>query len=140
MEDGYKQTVYGLLRKHKELLGDIAEATEALAVKQSALAAIEAAIRVFDPEHVPATEHQRRGAGTTGLYRFIAESLRKEGAVTTLGAAKALIRERGWDDRDKALATNVRKRVGDALHKMRTQGRVTGERYGNGGELRWRLS
>lgn len=96
MEDGYKQTVFGLLqaqgiaRGHRHDHGS-------LAAKQSALAAIEAAIRVFDPLHVPATEHQRRGAGTTGLYRFVMESLRKEGAVTTLGIATALIRERGWD-------------------------------------------
>jgi hypothetical protein len=140
MEDGYKQTVAGLLRKHQELLGDIGEASAALLAKQSALDAIEAALRVFDPAIKPATEHKRRGTGVDGLHRFLLDLIRSQGSVTTLGAATALIADRGLDERDKALLTNLRKRCGDGLQKMKRQGRVTGERYGNGGELEWRLA
>lgn len=139
MQDSYKQTVAGLIRKHQELLGDIGEARSALLAKQSALDAIEAALRVFDPAIKLATEHRRRGEGVEGLHRFLLDLIRSEGSVTTLGAATALIRERGLDQRDRALLTQLRKRCGDGLQKMRRQGRVTGERYGNGGELEWRL-
>lgn len=137
---GYEQTVAGLLRKHQELLGDITEARSALLAKQSALDAIEAALRVFDPTVKLATEHKRRGEGVEGLHRFLLDLIRAQGSVTTLGAATALIADRGLDQRDRALLTNLRKRCGDGLQKMRRQGRVTGERYGQGGELEWRLA
>lgn len=75
----------------------------------------------------PASEHKRRGTQIEGLHRFILDMIRREGSATTLGAAKAL-------------ATAMRKRAGDALQKMRRQGKVSGERYGRGGELRWRLA
>jgi hypothetical protein len=140
MEHGYQQTVAGLLRKHQELLGDIGEASAALLAKQSALDAIEAALRVFDPTIRPATEHKRRGTGIDGLHRFLLDLIRAQGSVTTLGAATALIADRGLDQRDRALLSNLRKRCGDGLQKMRRQGRVTGERHGKGGELEWRLS
>lgn len=136
---GYSQTIHGLIRKHAELLAEIRETSQALTAQQSALAAIEGALRVFDPTITLATEHQRRGASVDGLYRFLLDNMRREGCVTTLGAATALIAERGQDVDDKALVSAMRKRAGDALQKMRRQGRVTGERYGNGGELEWRL-
>ena len=139
MHDSYKQTVAGLLRKHQELLGDIGEASAALLAKQSALDAIEAALRVFDPTVKLTTEHKRRGTGIDGLYRFLMDLMRAKGSITTLKAATALLQDRGLDVRDRALVSNMRKRAGDALQKMRRQGRVTGERYGNGGELEWRL-
>ena len=140
MQDGYKQTVSGLLRKHRELLKEIADASALLSGKQSALDAIEAALRVFDPTIAPSTEHRRRGENIDGLHRFILEMLRRDGAVTTLSVAGALIEARGLDGRDKALATAIRKRAGDALQKMRRQGRVTGEPYRTGGELDWPLA
>ena len=140
MQDSYKQTVAGLLRKHHELLGDISEASSALVAKQAALDAIEAAIRVFDPT-IPLTgEHKRRGKGVEGIHRFVLDMIRQHGSVTTLQVATALLEERGLDPRDKALLSNMRKRAGDALQKMRGRGRVTGERYGSGGELLWRVA
>jgi hypothetical protein len=136
---GYTQTVHGLMRKHAELLNEIRETNVLLSGKQAALLAIEGALRVFDPTIALATEHQRRGDQVEGLYKFLLDMLRRDGAVTTLGVARALLADRGQDDRDRALLTAMRKRVGDALQKMRRQGRVTSERYGNGGELEWRL-
>lgn len=141
MRDGYKQTISGLLRKHRELLHEIADASALLSGKQSALDAIEAALRVFDPTIAPATEHRRRGANIVdGLHRFILDQLRRDSVITTLGAATALLEARGLDHRDKALLSAMRKRVGDALQKMRRQGLVTGERFGRGGEQKWRLA
>lgn len=141
MRSGYKQTVFGLLRKHAELLAEIEEASALLSGRQSALDAIEAALRVFDPAIVPATENRRRGKNiVNGMHRFLLERMRQEGSVTTLGAAVALMADRGLDHRDRTLLTSMRKRCGDALHKMRRQGRVTGARYGKGGELEWQLS
>ena len=114
MASGYKQTVFGLLRKHRELLVEIADASAALTAKQSALDAIEAALRVFDPTLVPATEYHRRGANiVNGMHRFILDTLREDGAVTTLGAAAALLKARGQDHRDRALLTaRVARRMG----------------------------
>jgi len=137
---GYVQTIHGLQRKYAELLSEIRDTSILLSDKQSALAAIEGALRVFDPTIAIATEHQRRGDQVEGLYRFVMDAMRREGAVTTLGVAKALIAARGLDEADRALLTQLRKRVGDALQKMRRQGRVTGARYGNGGELEWKLT
>ena len=140
MPSGYSQTIHGLLRKHRELLAEIEQANALLSGKQSALDAIEAALRVFDPSIVPATESRRRGDNiVNGLHRFLLNQIRQDGSVTTLGVATALLEARGLDHRDKALLTAMRKRCGDALQKMRRQGRVTGERYGKGGELEWRL-
>jgi hypothetical protein len=127
--------IFGLMRKHAELLASIRETSIALLGQQSALAAIKRALRVFDPTIARATEHQRRGDQVEGLYRFILDQLRQKARVTTLGAARELIEARRLDADNRTLLTALRKRIGDALHNMREQGCVYGEWYGAGGEL-----
>ena len=141
MRDGYDQTVHGLLRKHSELLAEIEDASTALTAKQTALGAIEAALRVFDPSITPASESHRRGANlVNGLHRFLFDLMRQDGSVTTVGAARVLMQARGCDLADTVLVAAMKKRVGDALQKMRKRGQVASAKAGRGTELEYRLA
>ena len=44
------------------------------------------------------------------------------------------------DERDRVLATLIRKRVTDAFGRMRKAGIVEGRKFGSGSELEWRLT
>ena len=147
MQDGYDQTLSGLLRKRAELAGEVRAAREALDARHAALDAIDAAIRVFAPDLTHDDMPERRsapihGAATSEIRRFLIDLLRQRGGrpVRTLEAAHALYDAKGIDARDKVLATLLRKRVTDAFGRMRKLGLVEGRKFGSGAELEWRLA
>lgn len=145
MQDGYDQTLSGLLRKRAELAGEVTQAQEALNAKLVALDAIDAALRVFRPDLAPADMPERRAApvhagATSEIRRFLIDQLRERGKVRTLEATDALIEARGIDRRDRVLATLMRKRVTDAFGRMRKLGMIEGQRFGSGSEREWRLT
>ena len=136
----HEQTLAGLRRKQRELIADISDIQMTLSIRQAQLDAIDAAILIFDPTTLPAKDWQRRGAHTDGLYRFILDHLRKARTCTTVSVAEALMEARGLDRRDKVLWQNMRKRCGDALQKLKRDGKVTGERESKANDLTWRLN
>ena len=146
MQDGYDQTLSGLLRKRAELAATIATTRAQLDNDLAALDAIEAAIRVFNPElageYLPLNRtdvpHQ---SVTSEIRRFLLDQMRtrENGAVQTLQAAAEIMRVKGLDPRDRVVATLIRKRVTDALRRMRQAGMIEGRRFGSGSELEWRL-
>lgn len=146
MQDGYDQTLSGLLRKRAELAGEVETARRAWDAASASLDAIDAAIRIFSPNLTPEDLPERRPApaftgGSSEIQRFLLDALRRTGKpLRTLEAAALIMDERGIDKRDRVAATLIRKRCGDALGRLRLRGVVTGEKYGSGSELEWRLT
>lgn len=146
MQDGYDQTLSGLLRKRAELASETVSMRTALDDKLAALDAIDAAIRVFNPNLTPDDIPERRAvpphsATTSEMRRFLIDLLRSEGRpVKTLQATDALLEARGIDKRDRVAATLIRKRVTDAFRRMRQNGTVECRKFGSGSELEWRLT
>ena len=146
MQDGYDQTLSGLIRKRAELASETVSTREAYEAKLAALDAIDAAIRVFRPDLVteylptnrPAVPH---AAATSEMRRFLLDMIRQRQGrpVRTLEAADALCEAKGIDRRDRVVMTLMRKRVTDAFGRMRKNGTVEGRRFGSGSEREWRL-
>jgi len=146
MQDGYDQTLSGLLRKRAELAGQVEAHRIAWEDAGSALTAIDAAILVFDPGIRPSELPASRSApsalsGATPIQRRLLDLMRRGGgSLRTLEAAKEIMVERGIDPRNRVAATTIRKAVGDAFGRLRKAGHVTGAKYGSGSELEWQLT
>ena len=145
MQDGYDQTLSGLLRKRAELAGEVETHRQRWEDASASLEAIDRAILVFSPGLTASELPERRrppiaADGTTELQRFLLDLLRRsDGPVRTLAAAAALGAERKVDPRDRVAMTLLRKRAADGFYRLRKRGVVTGAKYGSGAELEWRL-
>lgn len=146
MQDGYDQTLSGLLRKRAELAYEVEVTRTRWEDLGAALTAVDAAILVFDPAIRPSDMPARKRApiaadtSATPVQRFLLDLLRRSGKpVRTLQAAEAVMLDRGLDPRNRVMATLIRKTCGDAFGRLRKAGHVTGARYGSGSELEWRL-
>jgi len=146
MQDGYDQTLSGLLRKRAELVGEVQAARDAWEALTFSLSAIDNAIRVFNPNIAAELLPESKPAppftgGTTQIQRFLLDLLRTSGEpIRTLQAAALVMKDRKIDPRDRVASTLIRKRVGDAFSRLREAGHVTGAKYGSGAELEWQLS
>ena len=146
MQDGYDQTLSGLLRKRAELAAEAGAIRQAMDSKLAALDAIDAAIRVFNPTISPADIPERRAPvahsdATSEIRRFLIDQMREAAprAVKTMEATSALLEARGIDRRDRVVVTLLRKRVTDAFSRMRKLGLVEARKFGSGSEMEWRL-
>ena len=146
MQDGYDQTLSGLLRKRAELAGEASALRVALNSKLAELDTIDAAIRLFNPSIEPGDIPERRAPvihseATSEIRRFLIDQMRKAEPrpVRTMEVAAALFEARGIDVRDRVVTTLLRKRVTDAFGRMRKLGMVEGRRFGSGTEREWRL-
>lgn len=145
MQDGYDQTLSGLLRKRAELAGEAETRRKALDETLAALDAVDTVIRVFNPnigpDELPASRSAPlHAAVTSDIRRFLIDMMRNSiGPVRTLQATDALLESRGIDRRDRVLTTLFRKRVTDAFGRMRKAGIAEGRKYGSGSEMEWRL-
>ena len=146
MQDGYDQTLSGLLRKRAELACEVETHRQRWEDAAASLEAIDRAVLVFSPGLTASDLPERKRApvaadGTTELQRFLLDLLRRsDGPVRTLEAAAALSAERQIDPRDRVAMTLMRKRAADAFYRLRKRGVVTGAKYGSGAELEWRLA
>jgi hypothetical protein len=147
MQDGYDQTLSGLIRKRAELAAEVTSLRASLDTNLAALDAVEAVIRVFNPElageYLPVNRPAVVLTEVTGevsrcLLTFMRE--RQGVPIKTTEAAEELMRVKGMDPRDRFGSTLVRKRVTDAFRRLRDRGVVVGRRYGSGTELEWRLA
>lgn len=145
MQDGYDQTLHGLLRKRAELASDVETHRVAWEAAGAAMDAIDRAILVFNPALRGVDLPTRRAAPAyasqgSEIQRLLLDHLRRSGQpVRTLEAAAVVMTANGINAQDKVAATMIRKRCGDVLSKLRLRGIVTAGKYGSGSELEWRL-
>jgi hypothetical protein len=144
--DGFEQTRHGLTRKRAALVSEI-EALQAQAAQKVAdLHALEAVIRVFDPDIDLETLPVRRipppyAAFRGEMARFFLAMLREHaGGLTTHDLALAIMRSRQMNVHDQQAVRLIQRRTGHSLSRMRGHGYVLSEKANPGGLLRWRLS
>lgn len=146
MQDGYDLTISGLLRKRGELTSEVEALRAQLGVKLAALDSVDATIRVFKPDIDIADMPERPAPPPNAAFRgevqrFLLHTLRVAGApMTTSQLGEAIMQARRLNTSDRVLATLICKRTGHSLGRLRRQGFVTGERYGKGAEMEWRLT
>jgi len=145
-DDGFTQTRHGLIRKRAALVAEIEGLQSQAAQKVADLNALEAVIRVFDPEcdldalpvnRIPPPYAAFRGE----MARFFLAMLREHpGGMTTHDLALAIMRSRQMNVHDRQAVTLIQKRTGHSLSRLRGHGYIISEKANHGGLLRWRLS
>ncbi len=146
MTDGFTQTKHGLIRRRAELVAEIEALQSQAAQKVADLHALEACIRIFDPnidvEELPSRRIPPPYAAFWGeMARFFLATLREHaGGLTTYDLALAIMRSRQMNVHDRAAVDLIRKRTGHSLAQMRSKGFVISEKADASGMLRWRLS
>jgi hypothetical protein len=148
-DDGFEQTRHGLIRKRASLVSEVSEieALQASAAQKVAnLHALEAVIRVFDPDidleaapirRIPPAYAAFRGE----MARFFLAMLREHPAgQTTHELALAIMRSRQISTADLQAVKLMQRRTGHSLLRLRKNGYVISDKATAGGLLRWRLS
>ncbi len=145
-DDGFANTVSGLLRKRGELVSEIEGQRLAMEANLASLAAMDSAIRVFRPdieqEDLPERPAPAASAAFRGeVQRFLLSTLREAGkALTTTDLSRIIMQARKLNHADRTLAKLIRTRTGHSLSNLRKAGFVESRRYGSGAELEWRVS
>ena len=129
-DDGYKRGASALLRKRGEILSDIAECQERVAQSKNDLAAVERCLALMGAElDLPTQEKRAPKAQRVQLYyrnelrTFIRKQLEaSDGPLSTRQMALALIELEGRDAGDRRLLSDMVRRLGSSLHKMRADG------------------
>jgi hypothetical protein len=144
--DGYDQTKAGLIRKRGALAAEIQALQVTIAAKVANLRALEATIRIFDPEcdleglpqnRIPPAYAAFRGE----MARFFLGQLRTAPAgLTTHELTLAIMADRCMDASDKRALRLIHKRTGHALLKLRAKGVARSEKDDSNGMLRWWLA
>ncbi len=136
-----EHTISGLLRKREELQREAQELRERMAVAANAIEAIDRVLETFG--HTDALEGRTpRQARIVLFYRnelraYLLEELRKADRPLSSRQLACLVCQcEGKDWQDRRLLTDVTRRVGSALRKMRATGQVQGER-GKDGSAVW---
>jgi hypothetical protein len=146
MEDGFENTVSGLLRKRAALVGEVEALRMAMDAALSALATMDSAIRVFRPEidqgDLPERPAPVASAAFRGeVQRFLLEALRKAGKpITTTELAAIVMDARRLNPADRTLAKLIRARTGHSLSGLRRKGFAESRKFGAGAELEWWLT
>ena len=145
-KDGFDQTRHGLIRKRAALVSEIEALHSQAAQKVADLHALEAVIRVFDPdadfEAMPVNRIPPPYAAFRGeMARFFLSMLREHpGGMTTHDLALAIMRSRQMNVHDRGAVKLIQRRTGHSLFRLRSNGYVISEKANPGGLLRWRLS
>ena len=131
-DDGYTNTVSGLLRKRAEKLDEAADLRGRMAVVQNDVEAIERILETLGYNGELPTTHTRQ-ARVVLFYRnelrqWLKAELRERGPATTRDLAERMVSGEGKNPRDARLVHDLVKRMGKALRAMRDAGIVTGER------------
>lgn len=144
--DGYDQTKAGLIRKRGALAAEIQAMQQAMAQRVADLRALEATIRIFDPEcdlkGLPAKRIPPAYAAFRGeMARFFLGQLRQAPAgLTTHELTLAIMADRCMDTSDKRALRLIHKRTGHSLLKLRGHGFLRSEKDNPSGMLRWCLT
>jgi len=141
-DEGYKRAVSGLLRKRNEILADICESQERIGQSKNDLESIERCLALLG--HDGELPTQKKKAVRVNLYyrnelrSFIRKQLNDSGTrLTTRELAERLIEIEGRDANDRRVRSDLIRRIGSSLYKMRNDGAARSEKEGS--EVRWWL-
>ncbi|WP_031549929.1 hypothetical protein [Parvularcula oceani] len=131
-DNGYQNTVSGLLRKRAEKLDEAADLRARMAVVQNDVEAIERVLETLGYDGELPTVNTRQ-ARVVLFYRnelrsWLKAELRERGPATSRELAERMVSGEGKDPRDARLVHDLVKRIGKALRTMRDAGLVTSER------------
>ncbi|MBX3578578.1 MAG: hypothetical protein KF723_15340 [Rhizobiaceae bacterium] len=141
MTEGYDHTITGLLRKRGEMLANLADLREQVAVLSNDLESIERVLETLGYDGDLMTKASRaprivlfyRGE----LRSFLRQSLKEHGPSTSRDLAERLVQLEGKDGRDRRMMNDIVKRIGKALRQMRDTGLVTRSSEKLRGEYVW---
>ncbi|HTV70182.1 MAG TPA: hypothetical protein VMF90_16770 [Rhizobiaceae bacterium] len=144
MTEGYANTIAGLLRKRGEMLANLGDLREQIAVLSNDLESLERILETLGYEGDLMTKASRaprivlfyRGE----LRSFLRQSLKEHGPSTSRELAERLIQIEGKDGRDRRMMNDVVRRMGKALRQMRDGGIVSRSKEKIRGEYLWTLS
>jgi DNA-binding transcriptional ArsR family regulator len=145
-DDGYVQAKVGLIRKRAALAGEIEGINRQLARLTADMRAIEAALRVLEPDTDMGGLPSRRppvqlGSFRGELARFLLTALRNASdKLTTRDLAVDVLRDRHVDPDDPSAVKLMQRRVSHSLMKLRNKGLVASEATEDNRMLRWWLA
>ncbi|MBK8209655.1 MAG: hypothetical protein IPK78_06425 [Rhodospirillales bacterium] len=145
MNEEAPNTVSGLIRKRKEIAGQIEDAQLRLRQAIIDLDNIDATIRLFRPdidleEIRPSPLPPRHSAYKGEMSRIILGALRDSGrAMTSKEIAFHVMAERGLNVHDKRLVRIIQQRVGASLKHWRERG-ILNATKGPGAFLLWEVT
>jgi len=144
MTETYDHAIAGLLRKRGEMLANLADLREQLAVLSNDLESIERVLETlgYDGElPTVATRAPRIVLFYRGeLRQFLRRSLQEHGPSTSRQLAERLVQIEGKDGRDRRMMNDIVKRMGKALRQMRDTGLVARTTEKVRGEFVWRAA
>jgi hypothetical protein len=142
-DETYHHTITGLLRKRGEMLANLSDLREQIAVLSNDLESIERILETlgYDGDlptkatRVPRVVLFYRGE----LRQFLRQSMKEHGPSTSRELATRLVAIEGKDGRDRRMMNDIVKRMGKALRQMQDSGIVTRTPAKVKGEFVWRL-
>lgn len=136
----YQHAISGLLRRREEMMGEIAETRERLAVLSNDVESLDRVLETlgYDGDvkltpRVPRVVLFYRGE----LRQWLRKRLEEAGPQTSRQMAVALVQAEGKDARDRRMMNDIVKRMGKALRQMQDAGIVTRSAKPIKGEYVW---
>ena len=141
MTETYDHTIAGLLRKRGEMLANLADLREQLAVLSNDLESIERILETLGYDgDLPtvATRAPRIVLFYRGeLRQFLRQSLEEHGPSTSRQLAERLVHLEKKDGRDRRMMNDIVRRMGKALRQMRDTGLIGRSEQKVRGEFLW---
>ena len=141
MTETYDHAIAGLLRKRGEMLANLADLREQIAVQSNDLESIERVLETLGYQGELPTKASR-APRIVLFYRgelrgFLRQSLKEHGPSTSRELATRLVALDGKDGRDRRMMNDIVKRMGKALRQMQDSGVVTRSVEKVKGEYLW---
>lgn len=140
--DTFAHAISGLLGRRGEMMEEIAQVRERLAVLSNDIEAMDRVLETLGyvgdiklTPRVPRIVLFYRGE----LRQFLAGQMREHGAMTSRQMAEALALGEGKDGRDRRMMNDIVRRMGKALRQMVDAGIVSRAPEKVRGEYWWRL-
>ena len=144
MTESYEHAISGLLRKRGEMLANMADLREQIAVASNDLESLERVLETLGYQGdlpTASTRTPRIVLFYWGELRgFLRQSLKEHGPSTSRQLAERLVTLEGKDARDRRMMNDIVKRMGKALRQMRDTGLVARTDEKSRGEFVWRLA
>jgi hypothetical protein len=136
----YQHAISGLLRRREEMMQEIGETRERLAVLSNDVESLDRVLETLGYQgdvkltpRVPRVVLFYRGE----LRQWLRKRLEEAGPQTSRQMAEALVQAEGKDARDRRMMNDIVKRMGKALRQMQDSGIVTRTAEKVRGEYVW---